>query len=89
MPYRRGTDPSWAEGIVAEGEAPALPVSVFPARAGEATVALYDEDAAPAREPDREEIRAWARAQGLPVADRGQLKKVVLEAYAAAHEGLA
>jgi hypothetical protein len=34
---------------------------------------------------DRETVRAWAKEQGIEVAERGQLKKSVLEAYDAAH----
>lgn len=35
-------------------------------------------------EPDRETIRAWAKANGLDVADVGRLKTSVIEAYNAA-----
>lgn len=36
-------------------------------------------------ELDREEVRAWAKANGFTVADKGQLKKSVYDAYLAAH----
>lgn len=36
-------------------------------------------------EVDREVVRAWAKDQGLFVAEKGALKKSVLEAYAASH----
>lgn len=42
------------------------------------------EAAVAAGEPDREAVRAWARENGHEVADKGQLKKVIYEAYAAA-----
>jgi hypothetical protein len=35
---------------------------------------------------DRGAVRAWARQQGLPVAERGRIRADVLEKYAAAHE---
>jgi hypothetical protein len=34
---------------------------------------------------DREAIREWARAQGLPVAASGTISAAVLESYRAAH----
>lgn len=37
-------------------------------------------------EPDRETVRAWAKENGYEVAERGQLKKAIYEAYAKAHE---
>ena len=37
--------------------------------------------------PNNAEIRAWARAQGMDVADRGRLPARLVEAYAAAHGG--
>lgn len=36
-------------------------------------------------EPDRETVRAWAKAQGIEVAEKGQLRKAVWDAYEAAH----
>lgn len=36
-------------------------------------------------EPTNAEIRQWARAQGMPVADRGRLPAHLVEAYAVAH----
>lgn len=41
-----------------------------------------DDDAS---SPDREKVRAWAKERGLSVADRGALKKSILDAYAEAH----
>ena len=35
--------------------------------------------------PTTAQLRAWARAQGMEVGDRGRLSPAVLEAYAAAH----
>lgn len=35
--------------------------------------------------PDRETVRAWAKAQGLEVADKGRLAASVYEAYQQAH----
>ena len=39
--------------------------------------------------PDTAEVRAWARSQGLTVADRGRLPAELRVAYLAAHEGRA
>ncbi len=39
-----------------------------------------------AEEVDREDIRAWAKEQGFQVAERGALKKAVIEAYHEAHK---
>lgn len=36
---------------------------------------------------DREVVRAWAKRNRLPVADRGALKRSVIDAYLAAHRG--
>jgi hypothetical protein len=36
---------------------------------------------------DRETIRAWAKEQGIEVADVGRLSKAVEDAYRAAHGG--
>lgn len=41
----------------------------------------------PKPEPDRESIRAWAKAAGIDVADKGRLSKDVVAAYNAAHAG--
>lgn len=42
--------------------------------------------AAPSQpEPSSAELRVWARAQGLPVADRGRLRPEVLQAWREAH----
>ncbi|MFC7830896.1 histone-like nucleoid-structuring protein Lsr2 [Streptomyces sp. NPDC057375] len=46
-------------------------------------------DEAAASSTDRKAIRRWAKAQGLPVGDRGALPKDVLAAYQAAHHGTA
>lgn len=53
-------------------------------------------DAKPARrtqpriDPEQlESIRAWARRNGYRVADRGRVPAAVLDAYQAAHSGLA
>lgn len=43
--------------------------------------------ALPDRAPSTAQIRAWAVAEGLPVADRGRLRPEVLAAYRAAHAG--
>lgn len=40
---------------------------------------------AEAEQADREDIRAWAKENGYNPAEKGALKKSVLEAYAAAH----
>lgn len=51
-------------------------------------VAVEDpEDDGSRLELDREAVRAWAKEQGHSVADRGALKKSVLDAYAEAHGG--
>ena len=42
-------------------------------------------DQAPAApEPSTAEVRAWARAQGLPVPDRGRLRPEIWDAWRAA-----
>jgi hypothetical protein len=38
------------------------------------------------KEPSTAEVRAWAVAQGIPVADRGRLRPEVWAAYQAAHD---
>ena len=35
---------------------------------------------------DRASVRAWARQQGIDIAERGRIRADVLERYAAAHE---
>jgi len=35
---------------------------------------------------DRASVRAWARKQGIDIAERGRIRADVLERYAAAHE---
>lgn len=50
--------------------------------AGETGVASAPEQPA----PSTTELRAWARAQGLPVADRGRLRPEVLQAWRDAHQ---
>jgi len=35
---------------------------------------------------DRASVRAWAKQQGIRVAERGRIRADVLEKYAAAHE---
>jgi hypothetical protein len=42
-------------------------------------------DAPNAREPSPTEIRAWARANGIPVADRGRLRPEIWETWHAAN----
>lgn len=41
--------------------------------------------AAPVGEPSTAEVRAWAKAAGYEVADRGRLRPEILAAYATAH----
>ncbi len=41
----------------------------------------------PAPEPTTAEVRAWARAQGLPVPDRGRLRPEIWHAFQAARSG--
>ncbi len=41
----------------------------------------------PAPEPTTAEVRAWARAQGLPVPDRGRLRPEIWDAFQAARSG--
>jgi hypothetical protein len=53
---------------------------VVGARIGGATSDLAD---APATEPSTAEVRAWARAQGIDVPDRGRLRPEVWERYRA------
>lgn len=43
---------------------------------------------APPREPTTAEVRAWARAAGLPVSDRGRLRPEVWDAYRDGHRGV-
>lgn len=40
----------------------------------------------PASEATTGEIRAWARARGMRVADRARLSRAVIDAYAEAHQ---
>jgi hypothetical protein len=54
-------------------------------RAIELAGPLAPAGALPARPPSTAEVRAWAVAAGLPVADRGRLRPEVLAAYRVAH----
>ncbi|MFC0447047.1 Lsr2 family DNA-binding protein [Rhodococcus jostii] len=55
------------------------------ATAGDAPTA--GDDHAAASPPPTAEVRAWARAHGLPVSDRGRLRAEIWEAYATVHPG--
>lgn len=44
------------------------------------------DDAEEDHEPDREEIREWAKENGYNPAEKGALKKAVIEAYNEAHQ---
>jgi hypothetical protein len=54
-------------------------------RAAERAGQLATAGALPERPPSTAEVRRWAVAAGLPVADRGRLRPEVLAAYRAAH----
>ncbi len=56
-------------------------------RAAERAGQLATAGALPQRPPSTAEVRAWAMAAGLAVADRGRLRPEVLAAYRAAHPG--
>jgi hypothetical protein len=58
-------------------------VRIMPAAAAPAAEAVLDQaPAAPA--PSTAEVRAWARARGLPVPDRGKLRPEIWEAWRSA-----
>jgi hypothetical protein len=65
--------------LVADAAAAAAPV-----HHGEENLVAAVAVIAEAVEPDRETVRAWAKANGLQVAEKGQLKKSIYEAYAVA-----
>jgi len=50
-----------------------------------ATTELHDAPDSP--EPSTAEVRAWARANGIPVPDRGRLRPEVRDAWRTAHHG--
>lgn len=41
--------------------------------------------AAPGRQPSTQEVRAWARQQGIPVSERGRIPASLVDAYLAQH----
>lgn len=40
---------------------------------------------APGRQPSTQEVRAWAREQGIPVSERGRIPASLVESYLAQH----
>ena len=52
---------------------------------GTGTIDLGDAPAAP--QPSTAEVRAWARASGLTVTDRGKLRPEIWDAWRAARQG--
>ncbi len=72
---------SWAR---TEHDAAGLLVDLVGAGAG-AGVAVELDGAPPSPEPSTAQVRAWARAGGLAVPDRGRLRPEVWQAWRAAH----